>query len=150
MAFSFLERCVELARRADALAALELDLVDDRGDGGLEADVVAASDAMARGAAEHDQHALADAGAEWIDGDQRLRAFASVARERLDDEEAQADQRRILLGGPHVADDRAEQHQRVPSARADSLPRRHDFGAPGTSKSSTMPTIAASNAKSPS
>jgi hypothetical protein len=42
---------------------------------------VALADHVARRAAEDDQHPLADAGAERIDRDQRLRALLAVGRD---------------------------------------------------------------------
>src|SRR5512134_1737565 len=84
---------------ADGTPVLELHAVDDPRDRGLEADVVAAADGVARGAAEDDEDALADAGAERVDGDHGLGGRLAREREGLHDEEAQALERRVLDRG---------------------------------------------------
>src|SRR5205807_9494636 len=91
----------------DRLAVLELDLVHDPDDRDLITDILAASDRRARGAAEGDDHRLADPGADRVRGDDGRACRVSREGERADEEEADPLERLLLLGGPDLAHDPA-------------------------------------------
>ncbi len=86
----------------------EFHTVDDGAHGRLEADVVAASNRVTRSPTEDDQDALADSGTEGIHGDHGFGLGFGTGCERLNHEQAQAFQRRILLSCPNLPNNRSD------------------------------------------
>src|SRR4029450_3471223 len=81
-----------------------------------------APERVARGLAlDHDQHALADAGPDRIDRDQRHAACSTVERERLNQEQFRPFELTILLRRNDSSDDSANLHSSASCCRLPAL-----------------------------
>ena len=83
--------------------------VDDADDGGVDRAVLHAG-GHAGGAAADDQHRLADAGIDGVDGDEVVAFGLAVGVHRPRDQQLVADQPRVLPRGDDGPDDAGENH----------------------------------------
>src|SRR5579862_9315745 len=96
--------------RLELASVLELDRVHDPDDRDLIRDVLSPADRVARGAAERDDHRLADPRADDVRGDDRRSGGIAGERDRPHEQEANPLERLLLLGRPDLADDASDEH----------------------------------------
>ena len=102
--------CVYLWIRSMESLAVQIDGIDHADDGGVDRRIGPTDSGHGGKSFVGDEHALADAGADGVEREDRVAAVGAIEIERLDDENFAALVRSHFLRCHNVADDAADQH----------------------------------------
>ena len=88
---------------------LDVPVIDDADDAGVDRRL-GGIERKARFLAAHEEHLLADAGADRVDRDERPAGRLAIGRQRLHDQQLDAGEVLVLAGHDDVADDSGQLH----------------------------------------